>query len=171
MMKHPSPAQPRSCGSVIPTTEDQAGQHVIPVSLLILQLKILGPQYGMWGLRKYGTSLTLVDALVFWPDRLTCLADMIKIEQEKARKLAVPSAFVTFKLAAASRLCPAVLCSAASCCALLCQLQAVFCCVQCLALLCNVVLCCAVLCSSVPLCPSCLGCFHFTSSCYAVGLS
>ncbi|KAL3134038.1 hypothetical protein ABBQ32_008470 [Trebouxia sp. C0010 RCD-2024] len=68
-----------------------------PVPLPILQLKILGPQYGMWGLRKYGTTLTQIDALVFWPDRLTCLADMIKIEQEKARKLAVPSAFVTFK--------------------------------------------------------------------------
>ena len=69
-----------------------------------MQLKIIGPKYGMWGLRKYGTTLTLVDALVFWPDRLSCLADMIKVEQEKARKLAVPSAFVTFKYASLSGL-------------------------------------------------------------------
>lgn len=101
-----------------------------PVPLPILQLKILGPQYGMWGLRKYGTTLTQIDALVFWPDRLTCLADMIKIEQEKARKLAVPSAFVTFKSAAACMLillCSCKLCSAASCCALLSHACAMLC--------------------------------------------
>ena len=87
--------------------------------MFILQLKILGPQYGMWGLRKYGTKLTVLDALVFWPDRLTCLADLIKTEQEKARKLAVPAAFVTFKSALASCDC-AMLCNAVSCCAMLC---------------------------------------------------
>ena len=95
------------------------------VTRLVLQLKILGAQYGMWGVRKYGTILTQVDALVFWPDRLTCLADMIKIEQEKARKLAVPSAFVTFKSASASyaMLCHAYAtpCHAMSCYAMLCH--------------------------------------------------
>lgn len=60
-------------------------------------MKVVGPQYGMWGLRKYGTKLTNVDALVFWPDRLACLADQIKIEQRRALNSAVPSAFVTFK--------------------------------------------------------------------------
>lgn len=104
------------------------------MGLLILQLKILGPQYGMWGLRKYGTTLTKVDALVFWPDRLTCLADMIKIEQEKARKLAVPAAFVTFKSAAACMLCHAGPCSAMLCIAESCR-----------AVLCHAVLCCPML--------------------------
>ena len=80
--------------------------------MFVLQLKILGPQYGMWGLRKYGTTLTQVDALVFWPDRLTCLAEMIETEQEQARKLAVPSAFVTFKSASASSATCVMLCHA-----------------------------------------------------------
>ncbi|DBA81315.1 TPA: hypothetical protein ACH3X2_006925 [Trebouxia sp. C0005] len=61
------------------------------------KVKVVGAKYGMWGLRKYGTTLTNVDALVFWPDRLACLADQIKVEQRRALKLAVPSAFVTFK--------------------------------------------------------------------------
>ena len=82
--------------------EQMTQTHLSPSELVLhicfgLQLKIIGPKYGMWGLRKYGTTLTLVDALVFWPDRLACLADLIKLEQDKARKLAVPSAFVTFK--------------------------------------------------------------------------
>lgn len=96
------------------------------LSIFVLQLKILGPQYGMWGLRKYGTTLTQVDALVFWPDRLTCLADMIEIEQEKARKLAVPSAFVTFKSASAPY---AMLCHAYAmpCHAILCLCHAMPC--------------------------------------------
>ena len=119
----------------------QEGQSCGPMCLvykfwLILQLKILGPQYGMWGLRKYGTSLTQVDALVFWPDRLTCLADMIKIEQEKARKLAVPSAFVTFKSVAALHAESAVLCPG---CAMLSHAE-----------LCYVTLLCGLLCSAVP---------------------
>lgn len=88
------------------------------LSMFVLQLKILGPQYGMWGLRKYGTTLTQMDALVFWPDRLTCLAEMIETEQEQARKLAVPSAFVTFKSASASSATCVMLCHAMSCCAL-----------------------------------------------------
>lgn len=83
---------------------------------MILQLKILGPQYGMWGLRKYGTKLTQVDALVFWPDRLTCLAEMIDTEQQKARKLAVPAAFVTFKSASAPMPCSVMLCHAVPLC-------------------------------------------------------
>ncbi|KAL0039508.1 hypothetical protein WJX77_000232 [Trebouxia sp. C0004] len=61
------------------------------------KVKVVGAKYGMWGLRKYGTTLTNVDALVFWPDRLACLADQIQVEQRRALKLAVPSAFVTFK--------------------------------------------------------------------------
>ncbi len=70
-----------------------------------LQVKVVGAKYGMWGLRKYGTTLTNVDALLFWPDRLACLADQIKVEQRRALKLAVPSAFVTFKSAAVPSLC------------------------------------------------------------------
>lgn len=108
----------------------------------------MGPQYGMWGLRKYGTTLVNVDALVFWPDRLTCLADLIKTEQERAHKLAVPSAFVTFR-------------SAVLCCAMLCY--AVSCCVLCHALPCCAVLSCAVLCHAVLCCMLC-----HALPCYAV---
>ncbi len=70
---------------------------IVIIIIVWLQVKVVGAKYGMWGLRKYGTTLTNVDALVFWPDRLACLADQIKVEQRRALKLAVPSAFVTFK--------------------------------------------------------------------------
>lgn len=58
---------------------------------------MVGPKYGMWGLRKYGTTLKNIDCLEFWPDRLRCLSDLIQQQQEAAKKLAVPAAFVTFK--------------------------------------------------------------------------
>ena len=81
----------------------------IIVIIVWLQVKVVGAKYGMWGLRKYGTTLTNVDALLFWPDRLACLADQIKTEQRRALKLAVPSAFVTFKSAAVPSLCLSLL--------------------------------------------------------------
>lgn len=62
-----------------------------------MQVKVVGPKYGMWGLRKYGTTLKNIDCLEFWPDRLRCLSELIQHEQEAAKKLAVPAAFVTFK--------------------------------------------------------------------------
>ena len=66
-------------------------------TLMALQVKVVGPKYGMWGLRKYGTTLKNIDCLEFWPERLHCLSDLIQQEQEAAKKLAVPAAFVTFK--------------------------------------------------------------------------
>jgi hypothetical protein len=75
----------------------QGSKELMILRIDWLQVKVVGAKYGMWGLRKYGTTLTNVDAMVFWPDRLACLADQIKSEQRRALKLAVPSAFVTFK--------------------------------------------------------------------------
>ena len=66
-------------------------------SIVHMQVKVVGPKYGMWGLRKYGTTLKNIDCLEFWPDRLRCLSDLIQQQQEAAKKLAVPAAFVTFK--------------------------------------------------------------------------
>lgn len=64
---------------------------------MVLQAKVVGPKYGMWGLRKYGTTMKNIDCLEFWPDRLRYLSELIQQQQEAARKLAVPAAFVTFK--------------------------------------------------------------------------
>ena len=58
---------------------------------------MIGLQYGSWGIQTYGVKPVKLDALDFWPARLTKLRELILAEQPVARGQAMPTAFVTFK--------------------------------------------------------------------------
>ena len=65
----------------------------------LLQITIVGPQYGQWGVQKFGTKPARVDALSFYQERLQALLQ--EVEQAQARCLppnekVMPAAFVTF---------------------------------------------------------------------------
>ncbi|KAK9864573.1 hypothetical protein WJX84_004373 [Apatococcus fuscideae] len=60
-------------------------------------VRVIGLQYGSWGIQTYGVKPVKLDALDFWPARLTKLRELILAEQPVARGQAMPTAFVTFK--------------------------------------------------------------------------
>lgn len=64
---------------------------------LPVQVRVIGLQYGSWGITNYGVKPVKMDALEFWPARLTKLRELILDEQPLARSRAMPTAFVTFK--------------------------------------------------------------------------
>ena len=65
--------------------------------VLPVQVRVIGLQYGSWGITNYGVKPVKMDALEFWPARLTKLRELILDEQPLARSRAMPTAFVTFK--------------------------------------------------------------------------
>ncbi len=62
-----------------------------------LQVRVIGLQYGSWGIHNYGVKPVKVDALDWWPARLNKLRELILAEQPLALSRARPTAFVTFK--------------------------------------------------------------------------
>ena len=69
----------------------------ITASNPLVQVRVIGLQYGSWGITNYGVKPVKVDALDFWPARLKKLRELILDEQPLARSRAMPTAFVTFK--------------------------------------------------------------------------
>jgi hypothetical protein len=63
------------------------------------QVTVIGLQFGQWGIEKYGAAARKVDALDFYADRLQKLRSLVVEQQEVARDMFVPTAFVTFKCA------------------------------------------------------------------------
>ncbi|KAL6760771.1 hypothetical protein V8C86DRAFT_1039267 [Haematococcus lacustris] len=62
-----------------------------------LQVTVIGPTLGAWGIKNYGVKPVKVDAITFWSDRLRQLADQIHVSQANCLQRPVPSAFVTFQ--------------------------------------------------------------------------
>ncbi|KAK9843537.1 hypothetical protein WJX81_008012 [Elliptochloris bilobata] len=64
------------------------------------KMTVLGLTYGSWGIDRYGTKPTQVDALAFYADRLRELLSQIAAEKETAmppNESAMPSALTTFR--------------------------------------------------------------------------
>ena len=74
-------------------------QHEPHRDFPFVQVRVIGLQYGSWGITTYGVKPVKVDALDFWPARLNKLRELILDEQPLARSRTMPTAFVTFKCA------------------------------------------------------------------------
>ena len=61
----------------------------------------MGPLLGDWGRKKYGVKPVKRDALVYLPEYLGHLRDLIGKEQAEALQTDAPVAFVTFRYALA----------------------------------------------------------------------
>lgn len=64
----------------------------------LLQITVVGLQYGQWGIEKYGNSPVRVDPMTFYPSRLKAL--LVEIREAQQRCLppdenVMPAAFVT----------------------------------------------------------------------------
>ena len=64
----------------------------------VLQMTVVGLQYGQWGIEKYGNSPVRVDPMTFYPSRLKALLQEIREAQQRClppEENVMPAAFVT----------------------------------------------------------------------------
>ncbi len=60
-----------------------------------VQVTVVGPTLGAWGIEKYGVKPVKVEALVYWPERIAYLVSVIPGLQDQCHTKAIPAAFVT----------------------------------------------------------------------------